>query len=460
MQTINLRSGSATLLISAGDGPSLIVNTDANNTLWLGDTSGAAPGNLNEVAPLGPGASIGVNGDKDVYGVADPSVGTGTIQILVIDGGLLYFLGLTQGFGKLAVASIQSPNYIPGVQGWSINKNGTAEFNGVVVRGNLDFPNGYISNGDGTLSNTAGLILYNGTPAKNGLLFTACGAAGQDQFGNLILANPTVYSKPAGIYNAVNFTGGGLTLYISPGDQTTVWLQNPESLQLASTLVTLASSGTLNFESTTQTQFQIGVPGSGTTIAVVNTSGLLINTAIQFKEQSSAPPAIVNQTQIYADSLGFLQSLVSNDGNTYNIGQAVHDTLLTSTINSVAFTAVTGIFNVIANKRYEYHALVHYHGNQAGGNPVFGFNHPAGSYGFVQAHEEWSQSGSAPSLTNSDASFLDVPGPTLNTGRFCYESKGWFVPSANQTFGLSAACTVAADTWVIESALIRLIPLS
>lgn len=134
MRTVNISaSGAASLLVQAGDGPNLIVNTDANNTLWLGDTTATAANNLPEVMPLGPGGSVGVSGDNDVYAIADPSTGKGTIQTVVIAGGLNYFLGLTQGFGKLVVNSIQSPNYVPGVSGWIIRKDGSAEFNSVSI---------------------------------------------------------------------------------------------------------------------------------------------------------------------------------------------------------------------------------------------------------------------------------------------------------------------------------------
>lgn len=37
--------------------------------------------------------------------------------------------------------AIHSPDYVPGVSGWSINKDGTAEFNNVVIRGDLESDN-------------------------------------------------------------------------------------------------------------------------------------------------------------------------------------------------------------------------------------------------------------------------------------------------------------------------------
>jgi hypothetical protein len=41
------------------------------------------------------------------------------------------------GAGSLVRQSIHSPDYVPGVSGWSINKDGTAEFNSTLIRGDL-----------------------------------------------------------------------------------------------------------------------------------------------------------------------------------------------------------------------------------------------------------------------------------------------------------------------------------
>lgn len=39
--------------------------------------------------------------------------------------------------GALVIDSIHSPNYNPGVDGWSIDQDGSAEFNNVTIRGNI-----------------------------------------------------------------------------------------------------------------------------------------------------------------------------------------------------------------------------------------------------------------------------------------------------------------------------------
>lgn len=44
---------------------------------------------------------------------------------------------ITGGQGALVRPAIKSPNYVPGVSGWTINRDGSAEFNNVTVRGNI-----------------------------------------------------------------------------------------------------------------------------------------------------------------------------------------------------------------------------------------------------------------------------------------------------------------------------------
>jgi len=45
------------------------------------------------------------------------------------------------GMGKLIRESIHSPNYVPGVSGWTINKDGSAEFSDVAIRGTVQSAN-------------------------------------------------------------------------------------------------------------------------------------------------------------------------------------------------------------------------------------------------------------------------------------------------------------------------------
>lgn len=69
--------------------------------------------------------------------------------------------------GELIRESIKSPDYIPNVQGWSINRDGTAEFNDITVRGDFFIgsppspPNAYI-HGE-VLAGVPTIAIYDGT---------------------------------------------------------------------------------------------------------------------------------------------------------------------------------------------------------------------------------------------------------------------------------------------------------
>lgn len=75
-------------------------------------------------------------------------------------------------------ASMHSPNYAHGVSGWSINKDGSAEFNNLNLRGTFT--------GNNWIMNQDGLFFYNGTPALGNLVgvWASPSASGIDPFGN------------------------------------------------------------------------------------------------------------------------------------------------------------------------------------------------------------------------------------------------------------------------------------
>jgi hypothetical protein len=99
------------------------------------------------------------------------------------------------GGGALVRPAIKSPNYSPGLAGWTIKRDGSAELNNVVIRG-------------GTV--VSGLALYyNGTPATGNLIMSISAAAGVDSFGN-------AYVKGVGLYG----TSGTLTAKDSAGNAT------------------------------------------------------------------------------------------------------------------------------------------------------------------------------------------------------------------------------------------------
>jgi hypothetical protein len=75
--------------------------------------------------------------------------------------------------------AIQSQDYDPGDAGWTINADGSAEFNNVTIRG-------------GTVVGGVALY-YDGTPALGNLIMSIAASAGADDFGNAYVAGVGVY---------------------------------------------------------------------------------------------------------------------------------------------------------------------------------------------------------------------------------------------------------------------------
>lgn len=83
----------------------------------------------------------------------------------------------------LVRAAIQSANFLAGVSGWRILRNGDAEFNSVTLRG--------------ALTENGSLLLYNGTPALGNLIGAVSAAGGTDSFGNAYLAGVNLPTNSA-----------------------------------------------------------------------------------------------------------------------------------------------------------------------------------------------------------------------------------------------------------------------
>jgi len=77
-------------VITAGDGPGVLVNRDPVNQVFVGPDTGIFGGNINSVSVLDPLVGIPFPGDTDLYAVAPPGV-----------------------------ASVMAVDYIVGAQNWS-----------------------------------------------------------------------------------------------------------------------------------------------------------------------------------------------------------------------------------------------------------------------------------------------------------------------------------------------------
>lgn len=137
------------------------------------------------------------------------------------------------GGGSLVYPSIHSPGFQTGVTGWSIDKNGDAEFNDVVIRGTffgVDF-----------IISTAGIFLYSGPPALGNLAISIAPAA--------------TTTDPEG--NAVQ--GGGMKIYGASGQAI--------FLGLVGSISQLIFSTGASFEKTAG-NVAAGITGAGTSQAM------------------------------------------------------------------------------------------------------------------------------------------------------------------------------------------------
>lgn len=75
--------------------------------------------------------------------------------------------------GALIRQSIHSPNYVANVSGWTINKDGSAQFNQGTFLGSV------------IVEGANGIFVYNGTPALGSLIISIAGTAGVDPYGNV-----------------------------------------------------------------------------------------------------------------------------------------------------------------------------------------------------------------------------------------------------------------------------------
>jgi hypothetical protein len=91
------------------------------------------------------------------------------------------------GNGNLVVTSLKSPNFAHGTSGWTVNKDGSAEFANVTLRGTfagLDY-----------VINSAGAFFYSATPADGNLVASIAQASGTDAYGNAFLAGIWLYEN-------------------------------------------------------------------------------------------------------------------------------------------------------------------------------------------------------------------------------------------------------------------------
>jgi hypothetical protein len=98
------------------------------------------------------------------------------------------------GAAALIRAAIKSPNYVPATTGWSINKDGSADFASLTIRGTFHGTNFEIT--------AAGAFFYSGTPAAGNLILSisASTVAFTDRLGNHCVPLTGWYDNAGGFF--------------------------------------------------------------------------------------------------------------------------------------------------------------------------------------------------------------------------------------------------------------------
>lgn len=124
------------------------------------------------------------------------------------------------GAGTLIREAIQSPDYVAGVSGWSINRDGSAEFSDVILRGSFatgpDGVNAYLTIDDGSDRTT--IDFWNAAGTNHGYI-NSPQAAGVPQIG----ANSGLYTTagtPARTRLYLQATGASQLAQVRDSDQT------------------------------------------------------------------------------------------------------------------------------------------------------------------------------------------------------------------------------------------------
>lgn len=202
------------------------------------------------------------------------------------------------GGGALVYPSIHSPNFVTGVSGWTVKKDGSAEFNNLTVRGTFD--------GTDYVINTNGAFFYSGTPALGNLIGSDAASPGTDAEGNAYLAGKVGYFQSGGAFAATQIGTVQQVGFYSAAAAGGPWVQ-VGSIQAGSGDVELASNRDI------VAQQPVGLP------------------------DASAPTALTGRSRLYSAS-GHAK-YASTDGNVYNTGATRYWLTASSPTINVASTA-------------------------------------------------------------------------------------------------------------------------
>lgn len=410
---------------------------------------------------------------------------------------------LVGGGGALVYPSIHSPNFVSGSTGWSINKNGTAEFNSLTVR-------------NGTIISGVFLLYSSAIPAKGNLVVAfAPQAGGTDAVGNVY---PQGFNF--GVWNASGVlsqhfgidTNGKLYLADSTG-KTRIFLDPSLAAELiydssgqsAGHLISsiasaagtdsaanafvagVAAYATITgiFAGTYAVELQDQTQPWGTTVAALTfnnqTNIANLAPAVTAQAHSSAGCNLnlqsgktlagsVAATVQVQDSVssgvtgglvdaiaGKLQAILP-DGNAYRTEHlTLPATATPQTVSSTSATTITGCSAPVGAVKYAFKARVTFSGGSAAGTANFSVSGPANTGAWINAMFIMTTPTAGAGAQN--AALGPVNSPTLTTGNNVADIEGEVTFTAAGTIALQVAEGTAGDTVIIQKAHFWLLPI-
>jgi len=307
------------------------------------------------------------------------------------------------GGGALQYPSIHSPGFVAGSAGWSINKDGSAEFNNVVIR------NGQIVSGT--------QLSYSTSPGALGTLIGSVSTiAGTDSYGNAYVQGMASYTPAGGGYFVTALNNGTLLLLSNPTYGGAYVTQG--QIYVGSTAMEFATAAAAGFH------FAENVAITGT---------LLL---------SAGGPVLQNGS-------GRLQVLDGLDGNTYDTERLTLDhSSGTQTISSTTPATIGQLTCALGTGKYRLYGRVLYAGGQAAGTPTFRFTASGGlATSSMQVAIDYGAT-----LDHLTALGTASAGPTLlNGGLQSAVFDGIIVISTAGTISLQGAEGTNGDTWTVQN---------
>ena len=188
MRTVVVNSRSpADQLVFAGDGPTMLTNTDINNSVFISSSVGLLPSDAATSVYISPQSTLVVNGEVDVFAITAAGQ---TASVFVVEGGISYFQSGITG------------------SGFQANQYGAFFYVGNPGHGNLieaitssnapgidAYGNAYTPGGEDLFASGKILIYAATPPALHNLLVALAGSAGSDSPGNNWAPGVTTYGQ-------------------------------------------------------------------------------------------------------------------------------------------------------------------------------------------------------------------------------------------------------------------------